>query len=81
MGNKSDLKTDRQVPREVGTNLSKAWGNVPYYESSARKRINVDEVFADIVRQCRALELEEGGSRSKEKRSKDSKGKGKCAVM
>lgn len=56
VGNKSDLRTDRQVPREVGTSLSKAWGNVPYYEASARKRINVDEVFADIVRQIRAFD-------------------------
>ncbi|SNX85615.1 probable RSR1 - GTP-binding protein [Melanopsichium pennsylvanicum] len=56
VGNKSDLRADRQVPREVGTSLSKAWGNVPYYEASARKRVNVDEVFADVVRQIRAVD-------------------------
>lgn len=56
VGNKADLRADRQVPREVGTSLSKAWGNVPYYEASARKRINVDEVFADAVRQIRAFD-------------------------
>lgn len=56
VGNKSDLRADRQVPREVGTSLSKAWGNVPYYEASARKRINVDEIFADVVRQIRAFD-------------------------
>lgn len=53
-GNKSDLRSERQVPREVGTNLSKAWGNIPYYETSARKRINVDQIFTDLVRQMRA---------------------------
>lgn len=58
VGNKSDLKPDRQVPREVGTSLSKAWGNVPYYEASARRRVNVDEIFADVVRQVRAKEGE-----------------------
>ena len=67
VGNKSDLKSERQVPREIGTNLSRAWGNVPYYEASARKRINVDEIFADIVRQCRVHEARSkaanGGSR------------------
>ncbi|KAF6767585.1 Small GTPase superfamily [Kalmanozyma brasiliensis GHG001] len=62
VGNKSDLKADRQVPREVGTSLSKAWGNVPYYEASARKRVNVDEIFADVVRQIRAFEAINGGS-------------------
>lgn len=56
VGNKADLRTDRQVPREVGTSLSKAWGSVPYYETSARKRINVDEIFADVVRQIRAFD-------------------------
>jgi small GTP-binding protein len=60
VGNKSDLRTDRQVPREVGTSLSKAWGNVPYYEASARKRINVDEIFADVVRQIRAFDTLNG---------------------
>lgn len=64
VGNKSDLKAERQVPREVGTSLSKAWGNVPYYEASARKRVNVDEVFADVVRQVRAFEvMNSGGGR------------------
>lgn len=77
VGNKSDLRADRQVPREVGTNLSRAWGNVPYYEASARKRINVDEVFADIVRQCRAFELENGGAKA----ARNRKDKKKCVVM
>lgn len=79
MGNKSDLKTERQVPREIGTNLSRAWGNVPYYEASARKRINVDEVFADIVRQCRTFEAANGSSQSN-KGGKSKNGK-KCIVM
>ncbi|SPO27182.1 probable RSR1 - GTP-binding protein [Ustilago trichophora] len=60
VGNKADLRADRQVPREVGTSLSKAWGNVPYYEASARKRINVDEIFADVVRQIRAFDTLNG---------------------
>ncbi|PWZ01307.1 putative RSR1-GTP-binding protein [Testicularia cyperi] len=62
VGNKSDLREERQVPREIGTNLSRAWGNVPYYEASARKRVNVDEIFADIVRQIRAQEAKAGAS-------------------
>ncbi|MCO5598812.1 hypothetical protein L7F22_052911 [Adiantum nelumboides] len=79
VGNKSDLKSERQVPREIGTNLSRAWGNVPYYEASARKRINVDEIFADIVRQCRVHEARNkaaNGGRGSDKRDKK-----KCVVM
>lgn len=90
VGNKSDLRSDRQVPREVGTNLSRAWDNVPYYEASARKRINVDEVFIDIVRQCRQYEKlhgtattggSGGNSGSTSKKAKDGKGKKGCVVM
>lgn len=78
VGNKSDLRPERQVPREVGTNLSRAWGNVPYYEASARKKINVDEIFADIVRQCRAWELVNGSASQSVKSGRKDK---KCVVM
>lgn len=77
VGNKSDLRAERQVPREIGTNLSRAWGNVPYYESSARKKINVDEIFIDIVRQCRSFEASNGGPKNEGK----SKEKKKCLIM
>jgi len=30
--------------------LSQRWGGTPFYETSARTRINVDEVFYDLVR-------------------------------
>lgn len=76
VGNKSDLRAERQVPREVGTSLSRAWGNVPYYETSARKRINVDEVFADVVRQCRAIELADNKPRPSGRRKER-----KCVIM
>ncbi|KAF9574550.1 Ras- protein Rap-1b [Mortierella alpina] len=50
VGNKCDLAVDRQVPQECGAQLSVSWGSIPYYETSARARINVDEVFYDLVR-------------------------------
>ncbi|KAF9981375.1 hypothetical protein BGZ65_004016, partial [Modicella reniformis] len=50
VGNKCDLEGDRKVPREKGVNLSHRWGGTPFYETSARTRINVDEVFYDLVR-------------------------------
>ncbi|KAF8937024.1 Ras- protein Rap-1b [Dissophora ornata] len=50
VGNKCDLEGDRTVPRERGDALSIRWGTVPFYETSARTRINVDEVFYDLVR-------------------------------
>ncbi|KAK3828752.1 MAG: RAP1A, member of ras oncogene family [Benniella sp.] len=50
VGNKCDLEGDRKVPRERGMLLSQRWGGTPFYETSARTRINVDEVFYDLVR-------------------------------
>ncbi|KAH8205632.1 hypothetical protein TruAng_000126 [Truncatella angustata] len=49
-GNKADLEDQRNVPRTKGFSLSQRWG-APYYESSARTRTNVDEVFVDLCRQ------------------------------
>lgn len=51
VGNKSDLEEDRSVPRARAFKISQDWGTVPYYETSARRRANVDEVFVDLCRQ------------------------------
>ncbi|THV77944.1 ras-related protein RSR1, partial [Aureobasidium pullulans] len=45
VGNKSDLEEDRAVSRAQAFAVSSGWGNVPYYETSARRRQNVNEVF------------------------------------
>jgi len=51
VGNKCDLEDDRAVGKEQGSQLANSWGNVTFLETSARKKINVDEVFFDLVRQ------------------------------
>jgi Ras-related protein Rap-1B len=51
VGNKSDLEEDRVVSRARAFQISEMWGNAPYYETSARRRANVDEVFIDLCRQ------------------------------
>ncbi|KAG8415397.1 Ras- protein rsr1 [Metarhizium acridum] len=50
VGNKADLEENRAVQRAKGFSISQRWG-APYYESSARTRTNVDEVFIDLCRQ------------------------------
>ncbi|WPH03237.1 ras-domain-containing protein [Acrodontium crateriforme] len=44
VGNKSDLEDDRRVTRTKAFQLSQSWGNIPYYETSARRDANVSEV-------------------------------------
>ncbi|KAI9249405.1 ras related protein 1b [Phascolomyces articulosus] len=71
VGNKCDLEEERMVSREQGMMLSQQWGGKPFYETSARYKINVDEVFYDVVRQI-----------NKQIPSKDkSKKKFKCLVL
>jgi len=71
VGNKCDLVDDRKVPKEQGEALAREWGNVTFKETSARsKRINVDEVFFDLIRQIN-LQLP----------TKKEKKKGKCVIL
>ena len=50
-GNKIDLKANREVARNRGVNVGKSWGDAPYYETSARTKTFVDEVFVDLCKQ------------------------------
>lgn len=67
VGNKSDLEEDRAVSRARAFSVSQGWGNAPYYETSARRRANVDEAFVDLCRQiirkdvATALQVGSGG--------------------
>ncbi|CDH13576.1 probable Ras-related protein RSR1 [Zygosaccharomyces bailii ISA1307] len=57
VGNKADLEDERVVSIEEGIEVSSKWGKVPFYETSALLRSNVDEVFIDLVRQIMRNEL------------------------
>ena len=52
-GNKCDLEDDRVVSTSQGQDLANQWG-VTFLETSARKKIKVDDVFFDLVRQINA---------------------------
>ena len=39
VGNKSDLEENRVVSRQTAYELSQRWGNAPYYDTSARRRV------------------------------------------
>lgn len=58
VGNKADLNDERVISVEDGIAVSSKWGRVPFYETSALLRSNVDEVFIDLVRQIIRNEIE-----------------------
>lgn len=60
VGNKADLNyMERKVSIQDGIDLSESWGGIPFYETSALLRNNVDEVFIDLVRQIIRKEINE----------------------
>jgi len=50
VGNKLDLAMERKVSHQRGKELAQLW-KCPHYETSAKTRTNVDEIFLDLVRQ------------------------------
>jgi len=50
VGNKVDLEGQREVPTVEGMALAQIWG-CSFVESSAKNKTNVNEVFAEIVRE------------------------------
>uniref|UniRef100_A0A6B2LX63 Uncharacterized protein n=1 Tax=Arcella intermedia TaxID=1963864 RepID=A0A6B2LX63_9EUKA len=51
-GNKCDLEPQRQVTKVEAETVAKNWA-VPFYETSALARINVEEAFYALVREIR----------------------------
>lgn len=71
VGNKSDLaeQGQREVPTQTGEQLAKQFRS-KYLETSALTRMNVDELFYELVRSIR-----------KHMASKDKRKKGKCSLV
>ncbi|KAF7189493.1 Ras-related protein Rap-1b [Pseudocercospora fuligena] len=93
VGNKSDLEEDRAVSRAKAFQLSQSWGNIPYYETSARRATNINEVFIDVCRQIIRKDLsrarpEERDRQHKRRRHKHSRrddhdrgGGSRCTIL
>ncbi|KAL6044478.1 Ras GTPase [Balamuthia mandrillaris] len=47
-GNKCDLEDERVISKEEGENLAKKFG-CPFFETSAKLRINIEEAFTQLV--------------------------------
>ena len=53
VGNKCDVSLQRQVAPDDALTLAQTW-NCPYVETSAKLAINVNDTFAEIVREINA---------------------------
>jgi len=81
VGNKCDLETERQVTTGEGQDLAKSFA-CPFFESSAKTRVNVEECFYELVREIRK---EIVGAPTKGGKGKGGKGKSKflkdCRIL
>ncbi|XP_006882941.1 PREDICTED: ras-related protein Rap-1b-like isoform X3 [Elephantulus edwardii] len=65
VGNKCDLEDERVTGKEQGQNLAGQWNNCAFLESSAKSKINVNEIFYDLVRQINRKTPVPGKARKK----------------
>lgn len=70
IGNKCDLDEDRVLSIDDGIKVSQDWGMVPFYETSAMYKTNVDEAFVDVVRQIMRKEAELSEEKKQQKLQK-----------
>ena len=90
VANKCDLDGEREVSKDEGQELANKFG-CPFYEASAKNRVNVEESFAALVREVRkklANDVEadaakggKGKAASKKKEKAGGGGGGGCTLM
>jgi len=76
VGNKSDLTNSRQVDITKARGKAEEW-QVPYVETSAKTRENVDKVFYDLMREIRSRKVSDETA----PQGKDKKKKKKCVIL
>jgi len=72
VGNKADLNQARQVSKQEGEEYALSMG-VPFFETSAKHRVNIDEAFIQVVREIRKLDPKYQAHKSSKTPAKSSK--------
>eukprot|EP00123_Amoebidium_parasiticum_P013527 comp22009_c0_seq1/m.31865 comp22009_c0_seq1/g.31865 ORF comp22009_c0_seq1/g.31865 comp22009_c0_seq1/m.31865 type:complete len:208 (-) comp22009_c0_seq1:672-1295(-) len=83
IGNKADLEHDREVSTRDAQAVAERW-KVPYLETSAKTRLNIDEVFFECVRLVRKAEENAGKKNAtpgKANVEKKPKKKSACTIL
>jgi len=83
VGNKCDLTEKRKVSAGEAQHRADQW-KVPYVETSAKTRENVDKVFFDLMREIRSRKVDQDGGKKdgkKDGRSGRKKLKDICVIL
>lgn len=75
VGNKIDLQDQRVVSADEARALAHSWG-VPYEETSAKTRLNVEKVYYDLVLVIKEKKDTLNGPNQKKKKKKS-----KCVIL
>jgi GTPase KRas protein len=67
VGNKCDLKDERQVEYNEGAELAKKW-NCQFFETSAKIKLNNEACFFELVREIRRANKQQNGGKSATKK-------------
>lgn len=70
VGNKCDLEDQRVISEEQGLELARKW-NCQFIQASAKNRVNVEQIFIDLIRQIN----------KQNPPKKDSKSKSRCQLL
>merc|ERR1712071_399939 len=76
VGNKCDLEEEREVGRDEM--LARNWGNCTFLESSAKAKVNVNDIFVDLVRQ---INKKQPQTTNQKKPRKHKKKRRRCAIL
>ena len=77
-GNKCDLESERQVPREEGQKFAESKG-CPFFETSAKEALNVEEAFISLCRLV-LLNRQTEMNDNDDKKASGKKDKSKCII-
>lgn len=80
VGNKADLSERRTVSQDEAIELAKSW-SVPYVETSAKTRHNVDSVFFDLLREIKKRHDSQQSTITSNKKSKKRRKRRFCKIF
>ena len=80
VGNKADLSERRTVSQDEVNELAKSW-SVPYVETSAKTRHNVDSIFFDLLRQIKRRHDSQQSTINSNKKSKSGRKRKMCNIL